>query len=543
MRQLKCEICGGADLIKQEGAFACQTCGIKYSVEEARKMLSGEDVHPEQEKVLSKNKAAPSEIQTALDLYAQGDYEGTYKIVSKLANDKVPRAINLLGMLHQHGQYVEQNIDKSSELYRQAGELGEPRGYVNLANNLVNNHSGEWLENEKDEVRNLVIKAAAMPGAYGKQNYGWALQFGGYYFEQDIKEAVKQYELAACELSKYYLGLILCFGEGGITKDDKRGVMLLQQAAQQAAEGVYRFHKAFEMIFLTSNCYEEVLNKAESISSGSKVFSPSDARFQNFAVGTEPQQNAEIEKVAYSAVFGTEKNHTLSGLAAWQLLTSLFQYLWYEAPQKEQNLFMIKELLDAGIKVGFDKRTDLDRLFALCEEKKPEHISIKTYAAYKTLSKHNAANVAKEVSALFNYIGKPDNMFMQVQKNNIDEASKKLATVICTTWAHTNSERNNEIYIEKNISELYAIIKNIAEKKRNYNQRFNIFELKKAVSKNEDFDFSINLMIKFFTEHRGTDSEIFEKYIEAGLPVSGLTDEQLKTSLENFKIAQKQATS
>lgn len=32
-------MCGGSDLIKQEGVFVCQSCGTKYSVEEAKKMM------------------------------------------------------------------------------------------------------------------------------------------------------------------------------------------------------------------------------------------------------------------------------------------------------------------------------------------------------------------------------------------------------------------------------------------------------------------------------------------------------------------------
>ena len=39
MKQLICEMCGGTDLIKQDGVFVCQSCGTKYSVEEARKMM------------------------------------------------------------------------------------------------------------------------------------------------------------------------------------------------------------------------------------------------------------------------------------------------------------------------------------------------------------------------------------------------------------------------------------------------------------------------------------------------------------------------
>ena len=39
MKQLVCEMCGSSDLLKEDGVFVCQTCGCKYSVEEARKMM------------------------------------------------------------------------------------------------------------------------------------------------------------------------------------------------------------------------------------------------------------------------------------------------------------------------------------------------------------------------------------------------------------------------------------------------------------------------------------------------------------------------
>ena len=38
MKQLTCEMCGSTDLLKQDGVFVCQSCGCKYSVEEAKKM-------------------------------------------------------------------------------------------------------------------------------------------------------------------------------------------------------------------------------------------------------------------------------------------------------------------------------------------------------------------------------------------------------------------------------------------------------------------------------------------------------------------------
>lgn len=39
MKQLTCEMCGSTELVKHDGNFVCQTCGTKYSVEEAKKMM------------------------------------------------------------------------------------------------------------------------------------------------------------------------------------------------------------------------------------------------------------------------------------------------------------------------------------------------------------------------------------------------------------------------------------------------------------------------------------------------------------------------
>lgn len=39
MKPLTCEMCGSTNLLKQDGVFVCQSCGTKYSVEEAKKMM------------------------------------------------------------------------------------------------------------------------------------------------------------------------------------------------------------------------------------------------------------------------------------------------------------------------------------------------------------------------------------------------------------------------------------------------------------------------------------------------------------------------
>lgn len=39
MKAIVCEMCGGHDLVKKDGLFVCQSCGTKYSTEEAKKLL------------------------------------------------------------------------------------------------------------------------------------------------------------------------------------------------------------------------------------------------------------------------------------------------------------------------------------------------------------------------------------------------------------------------------------------------------------------------------------------------------------------------
>lgn len=39
LKALTCEMCGSTDMLKQNGVFVCQSCGTKYSLEEAKRMM------------------------------------------------------------------------------------------------------------------------------------------------------------------------------------------------------------------------------------------------------------------------------------------------------------------------------------------------------------------------------------------------------------------------------------------------------------------------------------------------------------------------
>ena len=38
MKALKCELCGSTEIIKDGDFFVCQSCGMKYTLETAKKM-------------------------------------------------------------------------------------------------------------------------------------------------------------------------------------------------------------------------------------------------------------------------------------------------------------------------------------------------------------------------------------------------------------------------------------------------------------------------------------------------------------------------
>lgn len=44
MKALRCEMCGDTNLLKTDGMFVCQSCGCKYTVDEAKKCLSMEQL-------------------------------------------------------------------------------------------------------------------------------------------------------------------------------------------------------------------------------------------------------------------------------------------------------------------------------------------------------------------------------------------------------------------------------------------------------------------------------------------------------------------
>ena len=82
MKQLTCEICGSTDLLKQDGVFVCQSCGCKYSVEEAKKMMIEGVVEVTGTVKVDNNENVENYLQNARHAKNREDWEETQKYYS-----------------------------------------------------------------------------------------------------------------------------------------------------------------------------------------------------------------------------------------------------------------------------------------------------------------------------------------------------------------------------------------------------------------------------------------------------------------------------
>lgn len=78
MKQLVCEMCGSTELMKQDGVFVCQTCGCKYSVEEAKKMMVEGTVEVAGTVKIDRSDNYNNLVQQARDALTDGRFDGAY---------------------------------------------------------------------------------------------------------------------------------------------------------------------------------------------------------------------------------------------------------------------------------------------------------------------------------------------------------------------------------------------------------------------------------------------------------------------------------
>lgn len=114
---------------------------------------------------------------------------------------------------------------------------------------------------------------------------------------------------------------------------------------------------------------------------------------------------------------GTQSQDPFWDNAASMLLLALIFYLWYEAPEEEQNFPMVMEMLRAGeVREDDDMYVSpLDELFERLEMRNPDHIAVKYYRSYHS----GSAKTLKSIQIT---------LMARLEKFNLESLSKLTIT-------------------------------------------------------------------------------------------------------------------
>ena len=99
MKQLTCEMCGSTDMLKEDGVFVCQSCGTKYSVEEAKKLMIEGTVEVQGTVKVDKTKETEALLERAFNFLEDGNFDSAIVYCEKVLDIDPKNARAYLGKL------------------------------------------------------------------------------------------------------------------------------------------------------------------------------------------------------------------------------------------------------------------------------------------------------------------------------------------------------------------------------------------------------------------------------------------------------------
>ena len=148
-------------------------------------------------------------------------------------------------------------------------------------------------------------------------------------------------------------------------------------------------------------CLDEMLPKGTVLVECGKMLSKNDYRIKvlntiNFAKSMHYNPFAyirsekDILKLVNTIIVNTKGEGQQASEDFWVkaeklYYTALIAYIWYEAPEEEQNFSMLIDLVDASEAREDDEnfKNAVDLLFEELEQKNPNHFAVRQYKKYK----------------------------------------------------------------------------------------------------------------------------------------------------------------
>ena len=99
MKQITCEMCGSTDLAQENGFVVCQSCGMKYSVEEAKKLMIEGTVEVQGTVKIDKSNETDNLIKRLFILLEDGDWDSASGVCDEILKIDPENAKAYLGKL------------------------------------------------------------------------------------------------------------------------------------------------------------------------------------------------------------------------------------------------------------------------------------------------------------------------------------------------------------------------------------------------------------------------------------------------------------
>lgn len=223
MKQLTCEMCGSTDLMKQDGVFVCQSCGCKYSVEEAKRMMIEGSVDVSGSTVNVDNSAFVERyLQNARRAKQKEDWEETEKYYNMVEQNE---PTNIEAIFYSSYGKAKRSLVKADLYERQAA--------FKVLQNCVSVIDDNYDINKEQEQKEIVQQISNDIFVMATSNYVYNLKKNGYGVEtwNDKLETVTLFN---------ELGLEFCSSLENIAKkypeDQKEHRLFFYQLALKHAE-------------------------------------------------------------------------------------------------------------------------------------------------------------------------------------------------------------------------------------------------------------------------------------------------------------------
>lgn len=179
MKTLACEMCGSTDLMKQDGVFVCQSCGTKYSVEEARKMMISGTVNVAGTVKVDNSAYIEKYLSNARRAYEKDDWEEVEKYYNMVERES-PKCIEAV-FFSAFGKAMLSLTDQ--EYYKRQQKFD----VLNKSISVINDYYEETTEDKEAVLRKICSAVEHMfsvqyvfnPNVMGKISVGskaWSKQ-------------------------------------------------------------------------------------------------------------------------------------------------------------------------------------------------------------------------------------------------------------------------------------------------------------------------------------------------------------------------------